>query len=35
VLTDHDALDWDAVERYAPRVLDTRRRLRSESVDRL
>jgi UDP-N-acetyl-D-mannosaminuronic acid dehydrogenase/UDP-N-acetyl-D-glucosamine dehydrogenase len=35
VLADHDALDWDAVERHAPRVLDTRRRLRSALVDRL
>ena len=29
VLTDHDALDWNAVERHAPRVLDTRRRVSS------
>jgi UDP-N-acetyl-D-mannosaminuronic acid dehydrogenase/UDP-N-acetyl-D-glucosamine dehydrogenase len=35
VLTDHDALNWDAVDRHAPRVLDTRRRLRNDLVDRL
>jgi UDP-N-acetyl-D-mannosaminuronic acid dehydrogenase/UDP-N-acetyl-D-glucosamine dehydrogenase len=35
VLTDHDALDWAAVERHAPRVLDTRNRLRSPAADRL
>ena len=35
VLTAHDALDWDAVERHAPRVLDTRNRLASRVADRL
>ncbi len=35
VLTDHDDLPWDLVERHADRVLDTRNRVRSEAVDRL
>src|SRR5690606_384649 len=35
VLTDHDALDWALLERWADRVLDTRNRLGSGAVDRL
>jgi UDP-N-acetyl-D-mannosaminuronic acid dehydrogenase/UDP-N-acetyl-D-glucosamine dehydrogenase len=35
VLTAHDGLDWDAVERHASRVLDTRNRLASRLADRL
>jgi UDP-N-acetyl-D-glucosamine dehydrogenase len=35
VLTDHDDLPWDLLERHADRVLDTRNRVRSEAVDRL
>ena len=35
VLTDHEALDWGAVERHASRVLDTRNRLVSRLADRL
>jgi UDP-N-acetyl-D-mannosaminuronic acid dehydrogenase/UDP-N-acetyl-D-glucosamine dehydrogenase len=35
VLTDHDALDWSAVERHASRVFDTRNRLASRATDRL
>jgi UDP-N-acetyl-D-mannosaminuronate dehydrogenase len=35
VLTAHDALDWDAVERHASRVFDTRNRLTSHVADRL
>jgi len=35
VLTDHDALDWAAVERHAPRVFDTRNRLAAGVADRL
>jgi UDP-N-acetyl-D-mannosaminuronic acid dehydrogenase/UDP-N-acetyl-D-glucosamine dehydrogenase len=35
VLTDHDALDWAAVERHASRVFDTRNRLASRAADRL
>ncbi len=35
VLTDHDALPWDLLQRHADRVLDTRNRLRGETVDRL
>lgn len=35
VLTDHDVIDWAAVERHAPKVLDTRNRLRVPGADRL
>jgi UDP-N-acetyl-D-mannosaminuronic acid dehydrogenase/UDP-N-acetyl-D-glucosamine dehydrogenase len=35
VLTDHDAVDWAAVERHASRVFDTRNRLASRVADRL
>jgi UDP-N-acetyl-D-mannosaminuronic acid dehydrogenase/UDP-N-acetyl-D-glucosamine dehydrogenase len=35
VLTDHDALDWAAVERHSPRVFDTRNRLAGPAVNRL
>jgi UDP-N-acetyl-D-glucosamine dehydrogenase len=35
VLTDHDALDWNAVERHASRVFDTRNRLASHVANRL
>ncbi|MGH8964085.1 MAG: nucleotide sugar dehydrogenase [Actinomycetes bacterium] len=35
VLTDHDDVDWDLVERHADRVLDTRNRLTGATVDRL
>lgn len=35
VLTDHDGVDWQLLERHAARVLDTRNRLRSPEVDRL
>jgi UDP-N-acetyl-D-glucosamine dehydrogenase len=35
VLTDHDDLPWQLVEKHADRVLDTRNRLRAETVDRL
>jgi UDP-N-acetyl-D-glucosamine dehydrogenase len=35
VLTDHDDVDWELVERHADRVLDTRNRLTSAGVDRL
>jgi UDP-N-acetyl-D-mannosaminuronic acid dehydrogenase/UDP-N-acetyl-D-glucosamine dehydrogenase len=35
VLTDHDDIDWELVERHADHVLDTRNRLTSAGVDRL
>jgi UDP-N-acetyl-D-glucosamine dehydrogenase len=35
VLTDHDDIDWELVERHADRVLDTRNRLTAAGVDRL
>jgi UDP-N-acetyl-D-mannosaminuronic acid dehydrogenase/UDP-N-acetyl-D-glucosamine dehydrogenase len=35
VLTDHDALDWPLLERWADRVLDTRNRVRSAEAERL
>jgi UDP-N-acetyl-D-glucosamine dehydrogenase len=35
VLTDHDDIDWELVERHADRVLDTRNRLTTSGVDRL
>ena len=35
VLTDHDDIDWDLIERHADRVLDTRNRLAGSAVDRL
>ena len=35
VLTEHDDLPWQLLERHADRVLDTRNRVRSEAVDRL
>jgi UDP-N-acetyl-D-glucosamine dehydrogenase len=35
VLTDHDVIDWELVENYADRTLDTRNRTRSAAVDRL
>ncbi len=35
VLTDHDTIDWELFERHAPKVLDTRNRLRAPGVDRL
>jgi UDP-N-acetyl-D-mannosaminuronic acid dehydrogenase/UDP-N-acetyl-D-glucosamine dehydrogenase len=35
VLTDHDVIDWELVETYADRTLDTRNRTRSAAVDRL
>ena len=35
VLTEHDDLDWDLVDQFADRVLDTRNQLRNPLVDRL
>jgi UDP-N-acetyl-D-glucosamine dehydrogenase len=35
VLTDHDALDWAAVEPHSSRVFDTRNRLAGPAVNRL
>jgi UDP-N-acetyl-D-mannosaminuronic acid dehydrogenase/UDP-N-acetyl-D-glucosamine dehydrogenase len=35
VLADHDAVDWDLLERHGERVLDTRNRLANPAVDRL
>lgn len=35
ILTDHDTLNWDLLERNADRVLDTRNRLRAAAVERL
>jgi UDP-N-acetyl-D-glucosamine dehydrogenase len=35
VLTDHDDIDWELIERHADRVLDTRNRLTAAGVDRL
>ncbi|MDQ2706838.1 MAG: nucleotide sugar dehydrogenase [Actinomycetota bacterium] len=35
VLTDHDAIDWKLLNRYADKVLDTRNRLTAPAVDRL
>jgi UDP-N-acetyl-D-mannosaminuronic acid dehydrogenase/UDP-N-acetyl-D-glucosamine dehydrogenase len=35
VLTDHEVVDWPLLARHADKVLDTRNRLRSPSVDRL
>jgi UDP-N-acetyl-D-mannosaminuronic acid dehydrogenase/UDP-N-acetyl-D-glucosamine dehydrogenase len=35
VLTDHDAIDWPMVRRYADHVLDTRNRLEACAADRL
>ncbi|HEY4005687.1 MAG TPA: nucleotide sugar dehydrogenase [Pseudonocardia sp.] len=35
VLTDHEVVDWPLLDRHADKVLDTRNRLRSPSVDRL
>jgi UDP-N-acetyl-D-glucosamine dehydrogenase len=35
VLTDHRAFDWDLIESYAHKVLDTRNRLTSALADRL
>jgi UDP-N-acetyl-D-mannosaminuronic acid dehydrogenase/UDP-N-acetyl-D-glucosamine dehydrogenase len=35
VLTDHDDIDWELLERHADRVLDTRNRLATAGVDRL
>jgi UDP-N-acetyl-D-glucosamine dehydrogenase len=35
VLTDHDDLDWELIEHHADRVLDTRNRLTTPTVDRL
>ena len=35
VLTDHDDIDWELIERHADRVLDTRNRLTTAGVDRL
>ena len=35
VLTDHDDVDWELLERHADRVLDTRNRLTDPAVDRL
>ena len=35
VLTDHDDVDWELVERHADRVLDTRNRIRAAGVDLL
>ena len=35
VLTDHDDIDWELIERHADRVLDTRNRLQAPAVDRL
>lgn len=35
VLTDHDALPWELLERHAEKVLDTRNRVRAAGVDRL
>jgi UDP-N-acetyl-D-glucosamine dehydrogenase len=35
ILTDHDDIDWELVERHADRVLDTRNRLTAAGVDRL
>jgi UDP-N-acetyl-D-mannosaminuronic acid dehydrogenase/UDP-N-acetyl-D-glucosamine dehydrogenase len=35
ILTDHDAIDWDLLNRHAAKVLDTRNRLTAPGVDRL
>ncbi|MBA2323853.1 MAG: nucleotide sugar dehydrogenase [Pseudonocardiales bacterium] len=35
VLTDHDAVDWELLNRYGYKVLDTRNRLTAPGVDRL
>jgi UDP-N-acetyl-D-mannosaminuronic acid dehydrogenase/UDP-N-acetyl-D-glucosamine dehydrogenase len=35
VLTDHDAIDWNLINRYGDKVLDTRNRLTAPGVDRL
>jgi UDP-N-acetyl-D-mannosaminuronic acid dehydrogenase/UDP-N-acetyl-D-glucosamine dehydrogenase len=35
ILTDHDDVDWELVERHADRVLDTRNRIRAAGVDLL
>ena len=35
VLTDHEVVDWTLLDKHAHKVLDTRNRLRSASVDRL
>ncbi|MEV0056418.1 nucleotide sugar dehydrogenase [Saccharopolyspora shandongensis] len=35
VLTDHDAFDWELLERHAERVLDTRNRVRAAGVEKL
>jgi UDP-N-acetyl-D-glucosamine dehydrogenase len=35
ILTDHDDIDWELVERHSARVLDTRARLSAPGVDRL
>lgn len=35
ILTDHDTLNWDLLERNSDRVLDTRNRLRTAGVERL
>ena len=35
LVTDHDAFDYDLVERHARDVLDTRNRLDGTSVERL
>jgi UDP-N-acetyl-D-mannosaminuronic acid dehydrogenase/UDP-N-acetyl-D-glucosamine dehydrogenase len=35
VLTDHDTIDWELLNRHAPKMLDTRNRLTAPEVDRL
>ena len=35
LLTDHDTFDLDAVSRYATYALDTRHRLRGQTVEHL
>ncbi|HEY0811948.1 MAG TPA: nucleotide sugar dehydrogenase [Pseudonocardia sp.] len=35
VLTDHDAIDWDVLNRHSADVLDTRNRLTAPGVDRM
>ena len=35
IVTDHDCFDYDMIARNAPYVLDTRNRMRGESVERL
>ena len=35
VLTDHDEIDWELLERHSDKVLDTRNRLTTPGVDKL